>query len=261
MSKLSEFVIITNGRSGSNYFVDVINQHPNAFNYGEILGEWSKKRILKKMPMCKTEEKYVGFWLENKAVYWLSQIFYYFKLRPNYKIKNRKNINAVGFKDFAINIDRLGLESWLLRSEEIKVINLYRVNQLERYISLCAMKKTGVVISNAISKVDNKKILIDVEEMIESLSVFEEEKEYHKRIIEKIDKSRVFNICYEDFFEGDIDKSLMTKDMFKFIGVEPISVEGRHKKILSKSLESRISNFEEVKNRLIGGPFEKYLGL
>lgn len=256
MNRLTKFIIITNGRSGSNYFVDIMNQHPNTFNCGEILGEWSKKRYFRKLFLA--EEYYVEFWINSGFVYWLSQVFYFFKLKPSYKIKRRKDVYAIGFKDFAINIERLNLAEWLQENEEIKIINLHRENQLERYISLCAMRKTGVVISKN-EELGSDRLKIDLKDMMANLKVFEEEKLYHKELIDTFENNRVFDICYEDFFESNIDKSLVIREMFKFIGVEPVKVEERHKKILSKKLKDRIDNFEEVEKTLLNTKYEKYL--
>lgn len=38
---MNKHIILTNGRSGSNYISGVLNSHPHITNYGEVLGEWT----------------------------------------------------------------------------------------------------------------------------------------------------------------------------------------------------------------------------
>jgi hypothetical protein len=53
---MQSHIILTNGRSGSNFVVNIINQHPQILNYGEVLGEWTILRKLHKVGILRSSD-------------------------------------------------------------------------------------------------------------------------------------------------------------------------------------------------------------
>lgn len=255
---LKKIFILTNGRSGSNYLVDVLNQHPKIFNYGEVLGPWSKKRKLKSLFRIKEESEYLNFIYSSKWMFWISQFFYKLKHKKNYNFRSYKNIDFVGIKDFGINIQRYKLRDWLIENKDVQIIHLYRINQLDRYISLLAMQESGVVSTG--KQASNNKITIDCKKMLEALETYENEMNFQFELANEIESSRVYEISYEDLFLTD-KKQQIIDGMFSFLGIESTKTIDRHKKILSHNLEDKIANYSELKKSLRNTRFEKYLGL
>lgn len=249
-------MILTNGRSGSNYLVDVINQHPALYNYGEVLGPWSKKRKLKKIFMLRTEEDYLRFILQNRPFFYLSQIFYYFKNRKLFEYKNASSVTLVGIKDFGINIQRCNLQNWLIENKELKVIHLYRENQLERYVSLVAMKNTGLVSTQ--SGTSTSKVLVDCHDLLRTLEIYETEMDFQFKLANALEDSRLISISYENLFMGD-NRAEVVGDVFDFLGVEKIPIRDRHQRILSSEISEKVENYSELLGALKGTKFEKYL--
>lgn len=249
-------MILTNGRSGSNYLVDIINQHPLLMNYGEVLGTWSNKRKIKTLLMLKSEEEYLDFILQNRFFFYMSQLFYYFKDRKSFHFKKRKNIERVGVKDFGINIQRYQLQDWLKSKSEFKVIHLYRQNQLDRYISLFAMKSTGLVSTKMGST--NSKMTVDCENLINTLEVYEEEMAFQIELANSLDPERVISISYEELFMSE-HKSEIISSIFNFLGVNDIEIKDRHKRILSKELSEKVENYSELVTVIEATKFKKYL--
>ncbi|MDO6712211.1 sulfotransferase domain-containing protein [Aliiglaciecola sp. 2_MG-2023] len=250
-------MILTNGRSGSNYLVDIINQHPSLYNYGEVLGSWSKKRKIKQFLRIEKEEDYLQFILQNKVFFYLSQLFYFLKNRSLFKYKKPSYVTHTGIKEFGIHIQRLNLKHWLLNNDNLQIIHLYRENQLDRYISLFAMQSTGLVSSQKSSS--KMKITIDCNDLLNTLDIYEKEMEFQFELANSVDSSRVMSLSYENLFY-DENKNELIGQMFDFLGVPRIPLKERHKRILSNELSEKIENYSELVNALQGTKYSKYLG-
>ncbi|TRY32842.1 sulfotransferase domain-containing protein [Aliiglaciecola sp. M165] len=254
---MKKFIVLTNGRSGSNYLVDVLNQHQSVYNFGEVLGPWSKKRKFKTLFNISTEENYLDFIYTSRFFFYISQLFYLTKDRASFSPKKRRYVTHIGIKDFGINFQRLNLGSWLKDNTDVAVIHLYRRNQLDRYISLCAMQKSGTVMSK--DGAQKNKLSIDCIDLLRTLSVYEEEMAYQTQLASQLNAERVYSIAYEDLFMTN-QKQALIDGMFEFLGLGTIKVTDRHKKILSNDLSDRIDNHKELVLALKNTPFEKYLG-
>lgn len=253
---MKNFIILTNGRSGSNYLVDTINQHPNLCNYGEILGPWSHKRKLKKFLRIKTETQYVQFILKSRVFFHLSSLFYILKDSSSHTFKPLSSIVQVGIKDFGINIERYNLSHWLISDPDLKVVHLYRENQLDRYLSLVAMHDSGLVSAKSVGSV--KKIHVDCEHLLANLEIYESEFEFETKLVSSMGDDRLMSISYDELFYGSRKKEIYD-NLFAFLEVKPIPILDRHVKILPKTLSEKVANFEEMRNILKGSKFEKYL--
>jgi LPS sulfotransferase NodH len=255
---LKNFVILTNGRSGSNFLVDTINQHPQLFNYGELLGHWSKKRKVKQLLRIKTEEAYVEYFLQSKIFFYFSTFFYLLKDHKTFKFKKYKDIHQVGFKDFGINFERYGLKDWLVDNHQINVIHLYRANHLDRYLSLIAMKETGLVSAKTHS--NSYRVKVDCKKIVNTLQRYEEEMQFQFSIASHLSEDRLISISYEQLFTQH-NTSAILHEMFIFLGVDPINIEDRHVKILSSNIQFKVINFEELCETLKGTKFEHFLSM
>lgn len=265
---MKKHIILSLGRSGSNYLANLLNNHPQITNYGEVLGEWT-------MPY-KLHTK-LGFGGKSAETYldniYNSQLFFYAghtysaisHLRKGKKVnfKHWQHMETVGVKDFSMNFKRRGIFSYLKDRSEILVINLYRENLLKRFISLEKMKDSGVIkVANSDrNKTNNpsQKITLDIPYTLNQLEIFEQELSDHKQMIEDLPQSQVLNIRYEELFADAESKYRCEKEVFNFLGVQPMPAKSDHRKILSDNLADIIENYDELKNTLENTRFAQYL--
>ena len=268
---MNKHIIFTNGRSGSNYLLSLLNSHPSIVNFGEVLGEWTLLYKLHKL--CGFGGKSVPEYLDN--IYKSSLIFYMAQLysalshqkkgkKINFKYKNK--IATIGVKEFSVNFKRLKLSSFLMERDDILVINLYRENHLKRLVSLEMMSRSGIVSIDKQSKVanseidsDSNKIFLDPNYTLRQLEIFQKELEEQMDLVDHLAQERVFNIRFEDLFESDQSVADYTNDLFQFLNIDPIRIKSSHKKILSDRLSDLIANYEEIHKALENSRFACYL--
>lgn len=264
---MNRHIIFTNGRSGSNYIANIINQHPNAVNYGEVLGDWTLPyKIHQKIGMGgKSDTEYLEYIYKDKLFFSLAQVYSaisHTRNKEKINFKNWKEIKTIGIKDFSIHFHRRNLEQFLLDNHDLLIINWYRNNSLKRLISLNNMSETGVVKQ---TKKDNKnkyKIVIDIDSLISSLDIIEKEKEEQLSLINKIEPKRVIQISYEDYFLSPETQKDYTKKIFQFLNLDYGNFQvsfNYHKKILSNSLPEILLNYEQVYNCLKNTRYQCYL--
>ncbi|MFN3917678.1 MAG: Stf0 family sulfotransferase [Flavobacteriales bacterium] len=210
-----KFIIITRSRTGSNFLISLLNDHPNIHALGEEyskIGSKSTQRI------------------------W-NQIF----------CKKPKNIHLVGFKLFYYHpLDSEDKSVWeiIQKDPEIRLIHLTRKNLLRTYVSREIAKKTDVWSSNEsggklISK-EQKKIelnishcMADIENTINWQNTFKNRFENHK----------ILEINYEQL-SNDTHKTM--HEVFDFLETAQHPVTSELKKQNTESLSELISNYAEV---------------
>lgn len=156
---MKKHIILTNGRCGSNYLVNLLNTHPQIVNYGEVLGEWTLTYKLNNTLGLggKSPTDYLDYILTSPYFFYMAQLYLIFsRLQKGKKINFKlwSQIKSIGIKDFSINFAKRNIKYYLRDHEDILVINLYRENQLKRLVSLTMMEATGLI---AIDKNAKKK--------------------------------------------------------------------------------------------------------
>lgn len=265
---MKKHIILSLGRSGSNYLANLLNNHPQVTNYGEVLGEWT-------MPY-KLHTQF-GFGGRSPEAYldtiYNSKIFFYAghaysavsHLRKGKKVnfKYWEKTETVGIKDFSMNFTRRGIASYLKERSDILVINLYRENILKRFISLEKMKDSGVVkasdTGNTTESTRLQQIQLNIPYTFEQLEIFERELADHTKIVQELPESRVLNIRYEDLFANSDAQNKHSNEAFHFLGVEPVAAKSDHRKILSDNLADIIANYDELKDKLQSTRFANHL--
>ncbi|WP_013324461.1 hypothetical protein [Gloeothece verrucosa] len=259
---MNKHIILTNGRSGSNYISGVLNSHPHITNYGEVLGEWTVPYMIydKFFKYRMSSESYLDYMYNSKFFFNAAQIYSaYSKIKRKEKInfKSYKQIKSLGIKEFSINFFRRNIDNYLASKKNIFVINLYRENSLARLVSIEAMTTTGIVSTQ--KKLGKIKIYLNPEGILERLNIFEKEKKDQFDLIENLEQKFIFNISYEEYFASPESQRELTKKIFEFLKVEPIDVTLNQKKILSRKLSNTVENYEEIVSILKGTQYEQYL--
>jgi LPS sulfotransferase NodH len=262
--RLSKHIVLTHGRSGSNYIVSALNNHPEILNYGEVLGVWVPLyRILgKRRILFPTAERFLNWVYKSKLLFYVykSDCFRYifnFNIDGGNRIKDIRKIKTIGIKEFSVNFHNRCCFDFLKLNLNLKVIYLKRENLLQRYISLIFMRNSNVWVNRG-NRNKVKKIIVDIDDMLHTLNAmrFEErEIEYH---LNKF-KGSVLEISYDKYFKSLKSINYYNKLIFEFLGVSKLNVTGTHKKILPKKLKDKIQNYDEVTRALVNTEYECFL--
>lgn len=255
--------ILTNGRSGSNYLTGLINSHPNAVNYGEVLGDWTlPAKLYRLIHMRPPEtERYVLSILSNRLFFSVAQNYSALsrgaRMQP-LNIKRWSNVQTVGVKDFSTLIVRRGLGDFFQNNPDVKVISLIRKNTLKRYISLKSMQETGIVKVFKDGQA-RRKIRLDINRLIDDLERLDGEYCAQKALSDSIPEHRVLRLDYEKLFSSEESVRKSSIDVLGFLDLKNHPVESLHKKINKGSIRDSIENYEEVHEVVINTRFGKFL--
>ncbi len=255
---MDKHIIFTNGRSGSNYILSLLNSHPSVVNFGEVLGKWtlSYKLHTRFGLGGKSIREYLDNIYKSPFFFYMAELYSaysHIKKRKKICFKHRSNISSIGIKEFSLNFKRLDLHDYLTDNNDILVVNLYRENQLKRLVSLEIMKQSGVVfVDKKRKKVGRPKHLkinkctLDTIHIVEQLTIYQNELNDQISLAKSIPSQRVLNIKFEDLFESEQKKTDYTVKLFKFLKVEPLQIKSSHHKILSNNLPDIIANYDEI---------------
>ncbi len=108
-------ILLTNGRSGSNFVANPLNLHPEIVNFGEILGDWTLPyKAFKKISWPgRSNAEYVDFIYSSPFIYYLAQLISsisHCRRGVSVNFKRRGNIKSIGIKDFSFLIQRRNRE-------------------------------------------------------------------------------------------------------------------------------------------------------
>lgn len=261
---MQHHVIFTNGRSGSNFLVDSLNQHPHICNYGEVLGSY--------MPSMKLHRWFrYGGWSIESYLDFVSESRVHFELAQRYSRRARRrrgdverdkawtNMSTLGFKDLGIRFSQHDLDDYLLRRPDLKVINLYRQNTLRRAISLLALTSTGQVLQRQVDAPVRTKLHADPDDVLSLMAIMERETERQKILVEQLPPERVYTVSYEQLFESAEATRRHLRGMFDLLDVAPIHIMTRQVRILSHDLRESVSNFDDVARAVAATRYESYL--
>lgn len=257
-------VVFTNGRSGSNFLVDCLNQHPRICNYGEVLGSY--------MPSMKLHERfgyggpsveaYLDFVLSARRHFEVAQVYSAIsRLRRGKRARRKRwsNLASLGIKDFAIRFDERGVRDYLSSRPSIRVISLHRENTVRRAISLRSLLDTGVVQVERPGDSGLAQLEVDVDDFVDMIKVLEEEKLDQLALVDALDQDRCFRLTYEELFASEARTRALVGQIYRFLGVEARPIRFNQRKILPLDLRATILNYSEVERGLLGAGFDHYL--
>jgi len=258
-------VILTSGRSGSNYLANTLNLHPQVVNYGEVLGSWTLPwKFFRPLHFLGGGVlSYLEYIYSSRVFFILAQIYSSFshvKKGKPIKYKHYSHIQCIGVKDFFINFESRAAFDFILNQPEIDVIYLSRCNILRRYLSVLHMAKSKTATSEGV-KLQVHQVQVDVKHMLHNLMILEQEVRREEAMLKRIEEAghRLMRINYEDYFKSAKAIESTNKKVFQFLGVKPIALLSEHRKILPNSFSDIIINDQEVMSALKGTAYEVYL--
>jgi hypothetical protein len=261
---MNRHIILTSGRSGSNYLANTLNQHPQIVNYGEVLASmlityklYEKSKKYKNWSVI----DYLDYVYNSKTFFYMAQFFSaysHLKKKKPINFKRLGKIKNLGTKDFFLNYDKKNCVNFLIKNEDIAVIYLSRGNRLRRYLSAVFLKKTHIASSEKTLKVQKVKIV--PAEMMTTLKVLDKEIENEKKIVSQLEKNnRLLSIKYEDYFADGEAIFTHNQRVFEFLGVTPLPLKSQHKKILPQRMYDLVENYDEFCACLTDTKYRKYL--
>ena len=233
------FVILTQRRSGSNFLILLLNQHPQIICHSELFDR----------KLCWTEPKTSFFEPGNLIIRLLKNLFPITFLRFILNEKNRIS----GFKIFSDHNSKV--LNYLSRNNNIKVIILKRQNFLKREISEQVALKTGAYIQFSENK-NVEDITFDVDKLRDNYNNYTV---FFKDFINglKDDKRDFCVVHYEDLISENYGVAM--RQISDFLGLD--SWAFNINKVPSKRQGTRpmsnvLKNYDQVKEELKGSIFE-----
>ncbi|MFD1001721.1 sulfotransferase [Ohtaekwangia kribbensis] len=214
------FVILSEPRSGSTMLHTYLNSHTQIKSYGEVLREN----------------------IEANAI----------------ATETAPYIESLAFKPHATALKAIGLKlfyeyyedarysnsfNYVINRKDVKIIYLIRRDILKVYVSLKIAQKTNVW--SSIKSAENEprpKIAIDRNDYIQ----FREEHLRHRRLFVTLLKDHpLLEVAYEDLVQNP---QPVLKSIQQFLGVKPKALFTLLKQQNPGSVESMITNYDEVKD-------------
>ena len=262
-SNPSRHFILTNGRSGSNYFVQLLNQHPQIANYGEVLGEWVLPgKYLR--PRFKDSASYLNWLYSSHTAFFAGQLISWRDRKAKNRkthFRRRKNVRSIGVKEFTVNLKRFDLNQYLEADPEIRLITLVRNDPLARFVSSQLLEKTGTVstVNGADIGKTESQLALNPDEIVSDLAVIEAE---NSAVFEMAygHKGPVLNLTYEEYFASSASAQNQTLEKLQvFLGCEVQPLQSEHRKLRRRSLAQTITNYDEVRETLLPTRFAEWL--
>lgn len=258
---MEKHFILTLGRSGSNALVDIINQHPQALNYGELLGEWNEiHKWRNRFRLWRGDETaYLGALLSNGIPLLVINALRSLKKRKAGKsneVQRSRDLRTIGAKDFATFFNNTDLRTYFQERPDLKVIGLYRENIIARFISWQLLDQTGTVKKAVTDKSNAAQITLDTSTILANITHVANEADLLQNMLSELPEEQVLWIKYEDFFFDPDQLETTIQSIFAFLGLPPASANIRARKINTARLRKTIVNYDACLEALIGSKFE-----
>ncbi len=218
----SKFVIISQGRSGSTYLNDLLNDHPRLSSYGEFLLLEDFKGII----------SYFYTFLQRKAS------------PSKFSKTNFYESDVIGFKLLYYQLDKNPDLLNFFKKRRVSVLHLIRKNFIRRHLSLVIAfnnNKFFTFKEENLKKVvvNCKKILSEMDSYSTEIKILSKRLRGQKRII----------IYYEDLCKN---KNKELGKIQKFLGV---SVEKLSSNLIKQNpflIKEMVENYDELEKTLRG---------
>lgn len=248
-----KFVVLTKQRSGSTWFIDLLNQYPDARVFSEI--------FIHQPLSYRNAERAKGivpptlFYEFKKARRGIRPFvtFHYLNLVESWIGEAHK----IGFK---VMYDQLKPETLLyFIIRQYKIIHLVRENHLDVVLSSKHLENTGVehLVENY-DQVERQRILLEPLSLLDKLDLHEKRINKFRKIL-KLLPLPVLEITYENLCQN-LEQEMGLVENFLFLESKSIW-ENNFQKIFKGSWREKISNHQEIEQFLRQTKFHKLLNM
>lgn len=245
------FIILGRFRTGSNFLLTALAQHPNLLAYSEI---FIPMRIFWGSGIYGHNDPFNAGLLDLRDNH--QQKFIDQRVYRSYPAK----LKAVGFKIFYPHLEEASnqvIRDYLAQNKQVRIIHLKRRNFLDILVSHRVSEQTKAMLS--VSEADAKqksKKLKAFQVSIEEASTFFRQLEGEMLIYDELFKDHeVLNLEYQNL-AGDFSGTVKTVQEFLKVPVVPL--KSATKKQNKRSKQELISNFSELKEHFAGSPYESF---
>lgn len=263
METTSPHIVLTLGRSGSNTLVDLLNQHREILNYGEVLGGWNRIRRFHHLiaGAGNSERRYVDRLLHNRTIALAANLARTAgKIRKGAfgDIKALRRVRTIGFKEFSLNIRKMGLADHLLAQTDIRFIGLVRRNALERLVSNLRLGATGEVLSRDAPSSQSVALTIDPATIVAQLDIIQREVDELDDLLARIPSNRKYVVDYTDLYAEPESAVRIASEIYGFLGVAQMTPSVRMKKIIQRPMAQVIANYEDCRRAVADTRYAPY---
>ena len=227
----TKFVIVGQGRTGSQLMVSLLNNHPDIYCDSEIFHPDYFGKVI--FPKAYINSRALLATDQNKKVYG-------FKVK-HYQLRDDQGISP----QYLFNY--LNENGW-------KFIYLDRTNLLRHSLSNFKANESGEYHIN--KRKGYKKLRIDPNELI---SYMIGKEQFKKEELSSLAGIKYLNINYEkDLASFESQQKIMDK-VFNYLGLDSVKVISNYKKTSLSKLEDMIENYDEIKNVLLRTKYSNFL--
>lgn len=233
----TQFIILTLGRTGSNYLCSLYSKHPQIHMDGEL---FNKRELDKKF--------------HPTTVWAIRRWPYLYMLYRNLKGK-KNNKTAIGFKlllpQWPYSIEH-GLS--LFKRKEYKPIYLFRRNRVAQLISITLANQTKKWVVNSSNEYTDEKTMLDLALAREKMKLLDTNRKQLKKI------SQIYPglvLYYEDHLAGPEQLDTLSSLMNPYLGIDPHPLVSGMLKTDQRSDDERFGNLSELLSMLREMGFEK----
>lgn len=258
-----KFLIITQPRSGSAWFMSCLNSHPQIYcpSLPTLFSKYNLSPLKRFKPAFLQIDNPISPYYQYRSRSIKRQVTHRFK--RNKSIFNflsqlydeNHNAQAVGYKVNYSQLSRYSaIISWIKQSE-IKIIHLIRLNLLKRLVSHKIANTRNLLHSTR--AVEPIKIRIDPTILISDFRRRQTRfDKYKKRFVDDF-KVPFLEVAYESLV-ADFDKEI--EKVLKFLEIDKLMpLTSDFVKVNPDSLEDIIENYAEVKQMLKNTEFKNFL--
>ena len=258
-----KFLIITQPRSGSAWFMSCLNSHPQIYcpRLPTLFSKYNLSPLKRFKPRFLQIDNRISPYYQYRSRSFKRQIAHRFnrnnlihEFLSDLYTENR-NVKAIGFKVNYSQVRKYPATISWVKQNNVKIMHLIRINLLKRLVSHKIAKARNLLHST--QAVKPMKIYIDPKILIQDFrrrrARFDK---YNKRFME-VFKVPFLEVAYESLL-ADLDTEI--GKVLKFLEIDEfMPLTSEFVKINPDSLEDIVENYSEIKKTLINTEFENFL--
>lgn len=234
----TKFVVISEGRTGSNYLMYLLRSHPEIVMYSELFNRNDPKVL----EFLKLERRLVKN-DEDPAEYISKEVFC-----PGYP----SEVRGVGFKLMyyqARTKNWEGLWKYLKETKDIKIVHMMRKNLLARYLSLVLARRENVYITfDAKKGIHKDPIFLDYDDFDAKLNGSVKDRNNIKNFFRGSD---YYEVYYENLLEN---KNEECSRLQEFLNLSYKTLTSGTIQQRQGSLKEMVMNYDELKEKYKNTP-------
>jgi LPS sulfotransferase NodH len=266
-AKPTKFVILTSGRSGSSWLMEMLNSHPSIGGYGELFSP----RFGTRYPQTRAAlygdpggVPFFGAYLDDRGSATAVTVPYLGTQYFNLVYAPRDRLGAVGFRvrygHLRANWGGLPVGAWFLpnaAARRVRVVHLVRRNSLDFLVSRAVATATGLRHARDGDEMAPPRIALDTDTLVEQL----ERCGAHERLVRRtlsLLRLPTLEIAYEDLVS---DTTRAYRRVVEFLGAQPADHKPRWRmrKVVDTPRREVIENYESVKRALDDTKYASFL--